>query len=103
MATTIRVSSGRPSRSRLLSMVSESQAGPGKRLRLIGAAEKVAFHIVHIPVRQSRGLLLHPAERQILPPGRNAAVTAALRLRLTHHNRLKHKDFISTAAWPGPC
>jgi hypothetical protein len=37
---------------------SESQAVPEKRTRLTGAAEKSAFHIVHIPVRQSRGVLL---------------------------------------------
>jgi hypothetical protein len=42
------------------------------------AAEKLLFNIGRIPVRQSRRLVLQADERQILPPGRNGCVAAAL-------------------------
>src|SRR5665213_1390634 len=98
MATTILVSCGRPSRSKLLSMapvidaiaaaldafaiwkppcdwkdamrLQSLAAIPDKRTRFIGAPEKLLFNIGRIPVRQSRQPVLRPHKRQILPPGR---------------------------------
>src|ERR1700724_3507802 len=83
MATTTLVSCGRPSRSRLLSMVPVIKADRDgvERIPRSGcyfAAEKLLFNIGRIPVRQSRRLVLQADERQILPPGRNGCVAAAL-------------------------
>src|SRR5882757_4903142 len=98
MATTTLVSCGRPSRSRLLSMVQVTDATAGAIERLardqeaLGATRsplsgsalnrfqnsdvrrsetvKPFFNIGRIPVRQSEHPVLRPSPRQILPPGR---------------------------------
>src|SRR4029077_210879 len=82
MATTTLVSCGRPSRSRLLSMVPVIKAIVAASSAFhdqgaISAAEKLPFNIGRIPVRQSRRQVLRDDRRQILPPGRNGCVPAA--------------------------
>src|ERR1700749_210782 len=110
MATTTLVSSGRPSSSKLLSMVPVIDPAEARRTRR-GQEKAVktgsrraksprrnrTFNIGGIPVRQSSPpALLSGSKRQILPGGRKSGPAGASRALHRKYKTLKYIGILST-------